>query len=240
MNATITIDQREFDATLQKYIAVTRRTIDEVIARKTADVAVASLQNTKVADPAAIAAKYNTSTSVQYRLSKTGKLSRKFNVGSVSGEIRDTYAARLANLELQRKGKPPFLTKELVRKWIARRVAARSFIKSGWVNAAKAFIADVRAKGISGVAARGAGSDRRKNTGGGTMRRASEAMRASGEIFNNSAEFYQLDKNVNRSARTASALRVSAEGLDKGFKAATADMQQYIERKLTKALATNQ
>src|SRR5688500_8951565 len=124
----MTFDQREFDATLQKYLTVTKRSIPEALNRSALDIAISAYRLTVRASRAAIEA-----LGVTYQT--TGKrgqaLRRRKNIYDTGGRARAIYISRL-----RKSGRLSTATDVSagVRKMLASRLRAVGSLAAGWVG----------------------------------------------------------------------------------------------------------
>src|SRR5438045_75841 len=96
----------DFRRTLNKYLEVSKKTVEQVVLNKSFDLALAALKNTKFADAGKIAHELSQSVKSTFSTDVKGRwrVRRRLNFGL--GD-KNTLAARLVNSRRKALGQPP-------------------------------------------------------------------------------------------------------------------------------------
>lgn len=218
MSASIGIPPAEMAklrATLRKYSEVSKKTEAQIVNDKALDLAFKALQQTDKANKDQIAQEMG-------QIGVAVKFSKKSGRFRASKRILadDSFAARIINSRLFKKGKPLLFGKDLEKaaaKMTASRIKATSFIRSGWLGAAN------RLRATVGGRRQNAGDSQIRGDPKGDAKAARPALMPVAEIIN----FATKDSPKARA--------VAHRGLMKAIPIVIADMEKYIERKMQEA-----
>jgi hypothetical protein len=211
MTPTGRVDMSEFDATLKKYLSITPQVIPKALNNKALRVALAAYRATVRASRSAIEALGVTSTTV----GKRGQaLRRRKNTYDTTGRARAIYIAKL-----RREGRLSTAAdvNKGVRKMLASRLRAVGSLAAGWIGCIRAFIRATRESADTS-------GPRVKQRGIGLP--AKEGWNAKAELIYGLTVDSRTNPHVDPRVETA---------LVQAFNAETADMKEYIERKIGKA-----
>lgn len=207
MSVSMQIDTREFSATLRQYLARTSKTLPEAINGKAGRVAWRAIVETRKAERGDIEA-LGVSGYRQIKSRKTGEIRRGRPIYNENGRMRDIIAARYYNAGQR----IPDDLDEQVRKGLAARLRSIGFIKSGWIPAYR------KLRRYIGQAL--------------TWTDARQRGKAKGRATVAQNGFNPIATIANTALPSAQAMRLGVEGLNKAFRAETADMRVYLERKM--------
>lgn len=224
----IDLDVVEFDNTLRQYIEHSKKDLDEIVFNKGFQLAggfgkanPGALQLTHHADANQIRQELSQSVAQEITLSRKGKLRRGKIVTTHTDDGRNSFAARIVNAKRLKEGQPPIwgtALEEEARKLVALRVRAVNFLRSGWIPAIRK---------LAGLVRRSGGIDGVKQFG-----------QPKGFALVKQGYFSPSVEIVNTALKTKGGtgrLQGYAEaGLSEALRRLTADMRQYIERKLQK------
>jgi len=238
MQATFTVDTTAFQRTLREYAKRSSKTFQETVNNKAYQLAGGfgnkggitrgALQLTYRADPAKIARELSREVKETYRIQKrTGKmrLSRRIKYD------KDTFAARIINWRRKAKGEQPIWGKELLaaaKKMVGARIRSVAFIKSGWLPAIaqlQRFVPGARPMGQPYEA-----GIRIKRNNRGYAIPATQTFQPKARIVNQSMN---LKPRVYPGRHSpARVMTIAQTGLRKAVALVTADMMNYIKRKM--------
>jgi hypothetical protein len=143
MNPTGSIDQREFDAALKQYLAVTPHDLEFIINKKALFVARGAFERTPKALRSTIEAGLGI-TGYNLNIGKRGKILKRARGAAILG---DSLVYRIINAKRRRAGQRGLTGPAMAaaaKKFIGRRMSAIGSLKAGWVGPIKAFAARVK------------------------------------------------------------------------------------------------
>lgn len=215
------IDMREFNQTLAKYMALSKRTPKEITDKKALFVARRAIRETQKTEKAKI----------ERELGVMGHKVKQITRGKNKGKFRragylfdnSSLAERLVRAWLHKKGEPqPDKTgiEKFVKKLIAYRLRSIAFLRSAWIPAIK--ILGPLVKGTRGAAPRD-GATKQYKRDKGTAKPASANWRAVTSITNMAEALHQT---------SGMALAVLKRGLQAALDYERKSMLVEIERRL--------
>lgn len=210
MNATLTVDTREFDKAFKQYVGLTSKTLAESVNAKAGNIANRAYALTPKVDKQKIAGELG--ASYGRVMGKRGNL-LKGNKITITGTKDQLARARVLYVSQLRRLAKLDSTKDIDAKlpaWIKKRVAAGGFLAAGWFPAIRALVAK--------------GAALMRPTG----RTYGRALRARDGL----SPFAEIENNSTPKENKASAERVMTRALSRAFAEETADIAGYIARKM--------
>jgi len=204
MNLNIKVDSRSFDKAYADYIQFSKKSIEEIANKIVFEVAKIATTTTKTTPKEQIATELD-------------------NTSSVSGTA--SLAEILVNRNRGLKGKKGLygaLLASAADKLIKKRQRSAKFVASGWIAAVRAISRYIKAKGGAPMP-----TGKAKSSLGGALGARNIAGKASASIWNN------VLGGKGPGSKPQRVTQVEIEGLEKAIRIKTADMEVYINRKLS-------
>ena len=216
---TIQIDQKRFNAVLNKYVKVSRKTFTDEVNKRAFNIALKASSNrtkfTGIASASLIRKELKKGAEVQPPPRKRRK---KKGSGPRTRRKKAPLAAILINYARGRRGEPGLTGKAMaaqVVKNIESRIKGRGFMRSGWLGAAddiRPYLAKPKARprGTRGFSPLGRGEPARSNLMAAPLAKVTHGVRWSDKV------------------------PAAKAGLKKAVRAETRDMLVYLKRKMRK------
>jgi len=238
VSVTVKVDTSKFDAGLRAYQAYSKKSAPDIVNTKMYFILRQALANTRKADMNKVRRELEVSDVTRVVFTKTGKLSKaKKNKSVVFGGTKyntqeNSRLAKIVNSRRIKEGKTPLHGEELlveVRRVFAARMRSITFIKSGWLPGLHRFAPLAFSKGgLPPIDKQAKQYGRPK--GSGTPAHTGQGDRVKAEAWNNAL-------NAINATKKGGAMRIAAEGLQKGFDAEARSMAGYVAQKRAAAEA---